>query len=61
VNHLFHIYECEDCVVSFAVEVAFEEQDLVKCPICSEENLRDIATGELILQAINEKVSSKKA
>jgi predicted nucleic acid-binding Zn ribbon protein len=52
VSQLYQIYECEDCVVSFAVEIAFEEQDLVKCPICSEENLRDVATGRLILQAI---------
>ena len=51
-NQLYHIYECEDCIVSFAVEIAFEEQDLVKCPICSEENLRDVATGKMILQAI---------
>jgi predicted nucleic acid-binding Zn ribbon protein len=52
VDQLYHIYECEDCIVAFAVELAFEEQDLVKCPICSEENLRDVATGKMILQAI---------
>lgn len=51
-EQLFHIYECEDCIVSFAVEIAFQEQDLIKCPICSEENLRDVATGKLVLQAI---------
>jgi hypothetical protein len=52
VNQLYQIYECVDCIVSFAVELAFEEHDLVKCPICCEENLRDIATGEMLLQAI---------
>jgi putative FmdB family regulatory protein len=50
-KQLFHVYECNDCVVSFAVEQAFEEQDLVKCPICGEdESLRDVAAGEMIIK-----------
>jgi putative FmdB family regulatory protein len=46
-----HVYECEECVVTFAVEQAFEEQDLVKCPICShEDSIRDVAAGEIIIR-----------
>ncbi|MEH7503259.1 hypothetical protein V7152_14820 [Neobacillus drentensis] len=48
---LVHIYECEECVVSFTVEQAFEEQDLVRCPICtSDDSIRDVAAGELIIR-----------
>lgn len=31
------IYECQDCILSFAVEKAFKDQDDVTCPICWEK------------------------
>jgi hypothetical protein len=47
----FHIYECEDCIVSFAVEQAYEDQSAVKCPICcSDEAIRDVASGEMVIR-----------
>jgi hypothetical protein len=47
-SQLFHIYECEDCVVTFAVEQDFEDQSVVCCPICHVyENIRDVASGEM--------------
>jgi predicted nucleic acid-binding Zn ribbon protein len=49
-NQLFHVYECEDCSVTFAVEQAFEDQSEVKCPIClDDEWIRDVGSGEMIL------------
>jgi hypothetical protein len=48
---LVHVYECEDCVVSFSIEQAYEDQDAVKCPICeSADYIRDVAAGELIIK-----------
>ncbi|WP_209121555.1 helix-turn-helix domain-containing protein [Alkalihalobacillus sp. BA299] len=42
----FHIYECEDCVLVFAVEQAFETQEDVCCPVCwSDEQLKDVGSG----------------
>ncbi|WP_158211758.1 hypothetical protein [Alkalihalobacterium alkalinitrilicum] len=44
----FHIYECEHCAVVFAVEQAFDEQHLVKCPVCCAESaVEDIRDGEM--------------
>ncbi|MFS0820786.1 hypothetical protein [Bacillus sp. 1P02SD] len=46
--HLFHVYECSDCSVTFAVEQAYEDQSDVCCPICwTDTNLRDVASGEM--------------
>lgn len=43
-----HVYECEDCIVTFSVEQAFEDQSVVKCPVClTDDHLRDIASGTL--------------
>lgn len=50
VNNLFHIYECEDCILTFAVEQVFEDQSEVKCPVCAGETLRDVAAGEMIIK-----------
>lgn len=48
-NTLVHIYECEGCVVTFAVEQSFEEQDRVQCPVCCQDNLlRDVGEGEIV-------------
>ena len=43
----YHIYECRDCVVNFAVEQTFEEQDVVKCPVCSEQNIEVVGYGSM--------------
>jgi predicted nucleic acid-binding Zn ribbon protein len=46
----FHVYECEQCVVTVAVEQVFEDQSEVKCPICSEDEwIRDVASGEMLV------------
>jgi Zn finger protein HypA/HybF involved in hydrogenase expression len=51
-SQLFHIYECEDCVLTFAVEQAAFEGQLfsICCPACQDENIRDVAAGEIILK-----------
>jgi predicted nucleic acid-binding Zn ribbon protein len=47
----YHIYECEDCIVSFAVEQAFEDQSAVNCPIClTDEHIRDVTSGQMLLR-----------
>jgi predicted nucleic acid-binding Zn ribbon protein len=47
----YHIYECEDCIVSFAVEMAFEEQSAVKCPVCQQdEGILDVGSGEMTIR-----------
>jgi len=45
--HEFHVYECQDCVLTFAVEQAFEDQSCVKCPVCFGEDICDVASGEM--------------
>lgn len=48
---LFHVYECEDCIVTFAVEQDYEDQSDVCCPICwNGEKIRDVSSGEMILR-----------
>lgn len=43
-----HVYECEDCIFTFAVEQAWEEQELVSCPVCHcEDTIRDVGPGEM--------------
>jgi hypothetical protein len=47
-SQLFHIYECEECVVTFAVEQDFEDQSVVCCPICHiDDFIQDVASGEI--------------
>ena len=49
-KQLFHIYECEDCVVTFAVEQAFEDQSEISCPVCQQDEIiRDVTAGEMII------------
>lgn len=53
---MFHVYECEICVVTFAVEQACENQDDVVCPLCQfdGEAIRDVGAGEMkIIHAEN--------
>jgi hypothetical protein len=47
-SQLFHIYECEDCILTFAVEQAALEGQLfsICCPVCQDENIRDVSSGE---------------
>ncbi|MFC0271096.1 hypothetical protein ACFFIX_06480 [Metabacillus herbersteinensis] len=50
-SHLFHVYECESCILTFAVEQAFEDHAEVVCPICkSDESLKDVASGAMKLE-----------
>jgi Zn finger protein HypA/HybF involved in hydrogenase expression len=51
-SQLFHIYECEDCIINFAVEqAAFEDQLFsICCPVCQDENIHDVASGEMKLR-----------
>jgi hypothetical protein len=48
-SQLFHIYECEDCILTFAVE---QTDGLISicCPVCQDENIRDVADGEIIFR-----------
>jgi predicted nucleic acid-binding Zn ribbon protein len=49
---LVHVYECEDCDVLFAVSQSFEEQHLLKCPVCkTDKELHELPSGELCIQA----------
>lgn len=42
----YHIYECESCVLVFAVEQAFEDQSIITCPSCKDDNwIRDRGYG----------------
>lgn len=51
VKQLFHVYECEDCVLTFAVEQECDDQSDVCCPICwNGESISDISSGEMILR-----------
>ncbi|KFZ32344.1 hypothetical protein LR68_03348 [Anoxybacillus sp. BCO1] len=46
-----HVYECKSCEVVFAVSQDFEEQHLVKCPVCkTDKALQDVSAGELRVQ-----------
>jgi predicted nucleic acid-binding Zn ribbon protein len=49
-NIPFHLYECAECVLLFAVEQAFEDQSSICCPNCGEEKINDVAAGEMILR-----------
>ncbi|MDF2859622.1 MAG: hypothetical protein K0Q87_5473 [Neobacillus sp.] len=47
---LVHIYECQQCVITFAVEQAFEDQSVISCPSCCEEEwLEDVGEGVLTI------------
>lgn len=48
-NIAVHLYECEECVLLFAVEQALEDQSSICCPNCGEENLTDVAAGEVVV------------
>lgn len=46
-----HVYECEKCILTFAVEQEFEDQTAVTCPVChSEESIRDVGGGILVVR-----------
>lgn len=47
-NRTYHIYDCEGCIFTFAVEDAFENQSAVKCPIClTDDHVTDTGHGEM--------------
>lgn len=44
----YHIYNCEFCCLTFAVEQAFENQDEVMCPVCfTDDDLQTVGHGEM--------------
>jgi hypothetical protein len=46
--HSFHVYECQDCTVVFAVEDSDEiDHSQTCCPICTGEDLEDKGHGEM--------------
>lgn len=50
-TQLFHVYECEECVVTFAVEQALEDQSHINCPVCRQDDyIRDISSGEMLIK-----------
>lgn len=59
-NHHFHVYECEPCILTFAVEQAWEDQEEVVCPVCcSDEHLKDITSGEMKIKYAGESNANK--
>ena len=47
-KHLFHVYDCQDCILTFAVEQTFEDLAEIGCPLCGNEDyLRDVASGDM--------------
>lgn len=49
---LVHVYECEECILTFAVEQAFDNQSEIRCPNCwSDEHMRDVGEGVLTIEA----------
>jgi predicted nucleic acid-binding Zn ribbon protein len=55
INIPVHVYECEDCILVFAVEMAFEDQSVICCPSCGTEEINDVADGELIINRGHQK------
>lgn len=47
----YHVYECQDCCLGFAVE-AGADQSYIECPDCRCENLRDVGIGTISLTII---------
>lgn len=46
---LFHVYECENCILTFGIEQAFEEQSVIVCPCCrTDDYIRDVCSGEMV-------------
>lgn len=45
-----HVYECQDCVLTFSVEQALEDQSDISCPLCHGANIEDVAAGELVIR-----------
>jgi predicted nucleic acid-binding Zn ribbon protein len=44
----YHKYECEKCVLNFAVEMAFEDQNEIVCPVCRDDDqLNDAGEGAM--------------
>lgn len=45
----YHVYECSGCIMTFAVEVSFEDQSVIVCPSCGkDEHVEDIGHGEMV-------------
>jgi len=54
-NQLFHVYECEHCVLTFAIEQAFENQSDICCPNCLEDEwIRDVGEGGMVITKIKD-------
>ncbi|MED1851862.1 hypothetical protein P4V33_09390 [Brevibacillus borstelensis] len=48
---LHHVYECQDCLLSFGIEATVEDHSGIVCPEdrCRSENLRHVGLFELTL------------
>ncbi|GAA4703729.1 hypothetical protein RI662_10535 [Brevibacillus agri] len=47
----YHVYECQDCCLGFAVEATADQSHIV-CPDCQSDNLRDVGTGTMVITSI---------
>lgn len=53
----YHIYECEDCVVNFAVEQTYHDHSAVQCPICGTDDLvKDVGSGSMEVKVNDEEI-----
>lgn len=43
----FHVYECTECVLVFAVEQAYDNHSDVHCPLCFNEDIDDVCSGSM--------------
>jgi len=44
-----HVFECEPCILTFTVEMAFEDQAFIKCPNCAGENIKEVGSSEIVI------------
>lgn len=48
---LVHVYECEECIVTFSVDQECEEQSDVKCPLClTDQHVKDVGGGMMVVR-----------
>ena len=44
----YYIYECEDCIVNFAVEQTYHDHSAVQCPIClTDDFVKEVGSGSM--------------
>jgi predicted nucleic acid-binding Zn ribbon protein len=40
-------YECQECVIHFMVEQAYEHHSEITCPVCHGNDIEDLGEGEV--------------